>query len=252
MALAVSAHSQTATDLTVSEPEIDPVALEVLEDLAEHLVAAQQFVFEAETNYDTLQDFGAMVEFGASRRILVSRPDRLRLEGQRRDGVETVSVFDGKDIWVHAAAENAYATTAQPGDIDESVEFAVATLRMKAPLADLISPDFYESVTSELTRALYLGEAMVAGVRCDHLLLSNDYADFQMWIATGNEPLPRRIVISYREEEGRPQFRAQFLEWDLSPDNVEAQLQFTPPEGAERIRFYLDAPVEDSTAGDES
>jgi hypothetical protein len=244
MTVAVAARAQTPTEEIAGEPEIDPAALQVLERLAKHLGDAQQFAFVTEANYDTVQESGAKVEFGASRRTLVSRPDRLRLEARRRDGFEAVSVFDGKAIWVHDPAENAYATIEQPGDIDAAVDFAVTTLRMKAPLADLISPAFYDNVTGELTRALYLGETVVAGVPCEHLLLSNDYADFQMWVAAGAEPLPRRIVITYREEQVQPQFRAQFLKWEMSPTNVEAQLQFTPPEGAERIRFYVDAPTE--------
>jgi hypothetical protein len=249
---ATAVFAQETGDPSRADTEIDPEALEVLRDLADHLGAAQQFAFEAETSYDSVQESGAKVEFGASRRILVSRPNRLRLEGQRRDGTEAVSVFDGMAIWVHSAAAQAYATIEQPGDLDEAVDFANGTLRMKAPLADLISPEFYDQVTGELTRAYYLGKTVVAGVPCEHLLLSNDYADFQLWIASGTEPLPRRIVITYREEPGQPQFRAQFLKWDMSPANVEAQLQFNPPEGAERIRFYIDVSPEDLAAEDEA
>jgi hypothetical protein len=144
---ATAVFAQETGDPSRADTEIDPEALEVLRDLADHLGAAQQFAFEAETSYDSVQESGAKVEFGASRRILVSRPNRLRLEGQRRDGTEAVSVFDGMAIWVHSAAAQAYATIEQPGDLDEAVDFANGTLRMKAPLADLISPEFYDQVS---------------------------------------------------------------------------------------------------------
>jgi len=249
LALAVMIASGAARAApATTDAEIDPEALAVLRGLADHLAAAQQFAFEAETSYDAVQESGVTVEFGASRRALVSRPNRLRLEGQRREGAKAVTIFDGEAIWVHSPAAEAYATVEQPEGMDDAIDFAVGTLRMKAPLVDLISPQFYETVMGELTRAFYLGETVVAGVPCEHVLLSNEYTDFQLWIATGEEPLPRRIVITYREEPGEPQFRAQFLDWDMAPANVEAQLKFTPPDGAERIRFYIDGRPEDLEA----
>jgi hypothetical protein len=239
--IAVAAGAQPAAE-TAGTPEIEPEALGVLKGLADHLTSVAEFGYQVESNYDAVQDFGVKVEFGASRKILISRPDRLRMESSRRDGMEGTVVFDGTDIWVYAPEENVYATTRQPGDLDESLKFAVAQLRMKAPLPGLVSPDFYEIATTGLTRAFHLGVSLVAGVDCDHLLLSNDYADFQMWITTGENPLLRRIVITYREEEGQPQYRAQFLRWNMSPDNVPDLLRFEPPDDAERIRFHIDAP----------
>ena len=109
-------------------------------------------------------------------------------------------------------------------------------------MADLLEPDLYERVTTELTGALDLGEKVVSGVVCDHLLMSNDYADFQLWITTGDRPVLKRIVITYKEEPGEPQYRAQFRDWDMAPENVRARLDFRPPDGAERIRFYVPAP----------
>ena len=53
---------------------------------------------------------------------------------------------------------------------------------------------------------------MISGVMCDHLALRSEKEDVQVWIARGDEPVPRRIVIAYRELEGQPQFWAQFTE----------------------------------------
>ena len=34
-----------------------------------------------------------------------------------------------------------------------------------------------------------------------------------------------------------PQFRAEFSDWNLSPEVTDSMLAFTPPEGAEKIAF---------------
>jgi len=44
-------------------------------------------------------------------------------------------------------------------------------------------------------------------------------------------------VITYEHEEGRPQFRARFDGWDLSPKASDGVFAFEPPKGAERIAF---------------
>ncbi len=87
---------------------------------------------------------------------------------------------------------------------------------------------------------------MISDVLCDHLALRGEKEDVQVWIARGDEPVPRRIVISYREMEGRPQFCAQFIEWDFSPDLSDTTFTFSPPEGAKRIHFFIDMPGEES------
>lgn len=236
------AASAATTDVAEAA-DIDPEALEIFKGMADHLEAADQFAYQAEYSYDAVQESGLKVEFGASRKILVSKPDRMRAESQRRDGLRAIIVFDGKKMWLHEPDENVYATADQPGHLDESIEFIVTGLRMKAPLADLIETGLYEKVTPTLTRALYLGETVVTGVDCEHLLMSNDYADFQMWITSGDQPVLKRIVITYREEPGQPQFRAHFLNWDMSPGDTQGKFEFTPPEDAERIRIYVPAPV---------
>ena len=57
---------------------------------------------------------------------------------------------------------------------------------------------------------------------CDHIAARTATVDFQVWVAEGERPLPRRVVITYLEEEGQPQFRAQFSDWNLTPEVPES------------------------------
>jgi len=87
---------------------------------------------------------------------------------------------------------------------------------------------------------------MIAGVSCDHLALRGEVEDLQVWITRGDEPVPRRIVITHREIDGQPRFWAQFIEWDLSPGLADTTFTFSPPEGAKRVDFFADMPTEES------
>ena len=248
--LAFAAHGQENRVDTSDLDELDPVVLGILKDAADYLTSTDTFAFRGETAFDAIQDDGTKVEFGGSSRVLIARPDRLRLETQKRDGTKRLMVFDGDNMWAYSKEHNVYATTTQPGDIDESLDFSIAVLRMKAPLADLVSPRFYQTMTDGLVGAIYVDQSVVAGVKSHHLLISNDYVDVQLWVAQGDKPLIQRIVITYREEEGQPQYRAHFLDWDMSPGNVDEAVRFSPPEDAERIRFHI--PASGSDQGDAS
>jgi hypothetical protein len=72
--------------------------------------------------------------------------------------------------------------------------------------------------------------------------------DFQVWVAQGNEPLPRRIVITYKDENGQRQFWADLSNWNLAPDLSDALFAFTPPNGAERIQFLAEVRSSPATA----
>jgi hypothetical protein len=80
---------------------------------------------------------------------------------------------------------------------------------------------------------------MLTDVPTDHLAVRTRDVDFQIWIAQGKEPLPRRIVIIYKNTRGEPQFRADFSNWNLSAKGVKGPFTFTPPKNAEQIQFIV-------------
>ena len=145
---------------------------------------------------------------------------------------------------VYGAIEDNYVydATRQPGDIDSSLEFLAKQVAIPRQLRNFFSNDLTASLGSAVKSGYYDGKSKISGVMCDHLALRGEKEDVQVWIARGDEPVPRRIVISYREIEGQPQFWAQFIEWDFSPDLSDTTFTFSPPEGAKRIRIFSDVP----------
>ena len=72
------------------------------------------------------------------RTLTLSRPDRLRMEGQRSDGAKTLTIFTGKEIVLIDETSNVYATTPQPGSLDATIVHFVRDLGMRLPLAALL------------------------------------------------------------------------------------------------------------------
>ena len=58
--------------------------------------------------------------------------------------------------------------------------------------------------------------------------------DWQIWIQLGDYPLPRKLVITTKTDEARPQHTSVFT-WDLAPSYNDAAFTFVPPAGALRV-----------------
>ena len=212
-------------------------AMGLLEEMFDQLERLTRFGFVAQTGYDALQETGQKLEFGGRRRFLVRRPDRMRVEATRRDGERATLFFDGRRISMDLPLHDAYATVDKQGSLDEAIDYLEEGLDEPVPLLNLAETEMYAELVPRIRYALVVGDATIDGVPCDHLAFQGEEVDFQLWLRQGERPLPMRIVIDYKREPGRPQFRARLSEWDLVPDARDVLFDYTPPDGAERIPF---------------
>lgn len=227
---------------TTEESVLSEDAAKILARMTDFISAAQAFTLVSDTGHEVMHKNGQLIEFGSRLTLTIQRPSQAIGRFDSRDGDSSTTVLDGEAIWVYSAKENIYDTTSQPGDIDASLDFLAKQLGVPRQLRDFFSKDLTASLGGAVQSGYYVGESTISGVTCDHLALRSEKEDVQVWIARGDEPVPRRIVITYREIEGQPQFWAQFTEWDSSPELSDTTFTFFPPEDAKRVRFFLDVP----------
>ena len=214
----------------------------ILMRMGQFLAGAQGFSVSLRTGYDVVQKSGQKIEFDESRTIAMSRPDRLRVEGERSDGAKVQMVFTGKEIIVVDAASNVYATAPQPGGLDETVVHFVRDLGMRLPLAVLLVSRLPAEIENRVRTIDYVEKTDILGTPAHHLAARTDSVDFQFWIADGAQPLPQRVVVTYRDEPGQPQFWAQFSDWNLAPAITEATFAAQVPPGAQKMPFAAQLP----------
>ncbi len=233
MAAPVRAQQTSQTGQNKSEEQ----AMAVVKRMADFLSQAKRFSVTADMGFDAVQDSGQKIEFGETRQIILKRPDLLRVDAVKRDGSKSELIFDGKEITLFYAKENVYATEAKPGTVDEAVAYFVNDLDMRLPLAELLDSNLAKMLPERVSEAAYVEQSSIGGVPCDHIALRGDQVDMQLWVAQGNQPLPQRVVITYKREDGRPQFWANFTKWNLSPKVPDSLFVFNPPTGAAKIAF---------------
>jgi hypothetical protein len=234
-----SAAAQTPALQAVAEPT-EPKA--ILMRMAEFLAKSPRFSMNLRTSYDVVQASGQKIEFGETRKVTVSRPDGLRVEAEHSDGEKHVVLYDGKDITVFNPSRNVYAQVYKPGGIDAAVMYFLKDLNMRLPLAILLVSRFPDELKRRTQSLDYVEGTEIHGVPAHHLAGRTETVDYQVWIAEGAQPLPLRVVLTYKNAEGQPQFQAHFSDWNLSPEVQDSQFAFTPPEGARKISFLAQLP----------
>jgi hypothetical protein len=214
-----------------------PEAHVYLERMARALAEAPLIGVTISADYDVRQKSGEMVTFGERRRVTIARPDRLRVETEQSDGARGLTVFDGKTLAVYSAAHQAFAEVEHPGDLDGALTYYLQDLRMRLPLALMFSAGFPEELQQRLRSVAYVETDALTDVPCVHLAARTDQVDFQVWIPQTGDPLPRRVIITYRHAAGQPQFRADFTDWDLASKPAAGDFRFVAPADAARIPF---------------
>lgn len=206
-----------------------------LEAMASFLARAQRLGVTMDCAYDVQQESGEKIEFGERRTVVLRRPDRARVDVTRRDGSRRGLLFDGTQLAVFDLDQKVYATVSKPGTVDAAFDYFVDDLNMRLPLRELLKSDLPKELGDVVGSARLVGQEQLGDTATDHVAFRGDTADVQLWIPRDGDPLPRRIVISYRLAGGQPQFRADLNAWTLAPDVPDALFTFTPAAGAERI-----------------
>lgn len=224
------------TPARVAVPAVAKQAAALLKETGAYLGSADEFTFHADVTFDHVLPSGQKLQFSAAEDVALKRPDRLYVEW-RGDLGSRFFWYDGKSVTLYDPATPYYASAAAPQDVDRMLEKLVSQLGFSPPLTDFLYSDPTASLRGKIEYGFDLGETNVNGQSCRTLAFVEKSIDWQIWIAGGPQPLPCKIVITYKTEPAEPQFSAVFSDWNFSPridDSV-----FTPevPPGAQKIPF---------------
>jgi hypothetical protein len=236
-AVGVLTLSVTAsTNIWAQTPAVDPAAVQKLKQMTEFLDGLPQFSVQTQSTLEELHVSGHRVDKDLAANVTVKRPNKLR--AARAGGLMDQRFFyDGKTLTLYNPVEKVYASEAAPNTIEGMIDFARETVGILLPAADLLYRNAFPLLMQDVTLAAVVGKTVVGGVECDHLLFSRPDVDFQVWIAEGSQPFPRKYVVT---ETGTPallSITTVFSDWNTAPAVEDAQFTFVPPKDADAIHF---------------
>jgi hypothetical protein len=216
--------------------ETVPDPKEILRQCCDFLKQLSQFSFKAEVANDRVYAGGKKLQFGQEVKAAFRRPDKLRIDGVG-DLESKLLIFDGKALTLYDKDKNHYASIEVAGDMDAALDQAYKDYGLKVGLAELGSAQLCNRAGKDLVNALYVGLHKVQGVPCHHLAFDRKDIHYQVWIEAGDKPVIRKIVVTQKRLPGSPQWTAYLSDWNLAPSLGDDLFTFTPPAGAQKIKF---------------
>jgi hypothetical protein len=213
---------------------VDPEADAVLRGMSEYLSGLAAFRAEVEIENELIDLAGQKLQLSSSGSIALVRSDRLRLT--RRTGIADMEIlFDGSALSLQSRSKQVYARFEQAGTVDDALRRLSGDLGLDVPAADLLYSDVYEGLREGVLTGAYLGWAYVDGAQCHHLAFREEQVDWQLWVRTGDVPLPVKYVITSKWVAGAPQYSARLRSWDTSPEIPAETFEFQAAEGAKQV-----------------
>lgn len=216
--------------------EIDPGADTNLRRMCDTLDRLKAFSFRVDAVMDGLVDTGQLAQFHRSSSVTMVRPDRLHVETVSDDGTWSVW-YRGRELAILDRDSNAYATETVPGRIDQMLDYMADEYDVVMPMADLLIGKTYDSLLANVEVGRYLGLHSVGDTPCHHLLFRQEDLDWQIWIDAGDQPFPRKLVLTYQDEPDQPQYVAVLSDWKPEPSISDEIFAFSPPENATRVQL---------------
>lgn len=232
----LASSAKSAEKAPARPPIVDPRADEVLRAMSDHLADAKQFSFRADIDYDQVLPTGQKVQFAAIEDVAVQRPNRAYVEYQGDLGAKRMW-YDGKQLTVLDGAEKVYATTPVPGKLDAALAKMEDDHGFSPPLAELLFDDPYTALKENVVFGLYMGLHDVDGKRCHHLAFVNQEVDWQIWVEDGTDAVPCKVVVTYKQLPGSPQFAAVLSDWRTDERLAETIFKPLIPDGVRKIDF---------------
>ncbi|PVX60002.1 DUF2092 domain-containing protein [Paraburkholderia unamae] len=231
----VGAQTASAPAASSEAVAVDPAAVDALHKMGTALQSLKRFSVTTQLTGERVLEDGQKLQHTATAVLDVDRPNRIRaIMTSARSHREIV--FDGKNVTLYTPAQKYYATTAFTGNIQALIDKLGERYGVEVPLADLFVWGTPQAPNDQFESAMFAGQDYVGYDLCDHYAFRQKNVDWQIWITTGEQPLPRKIVITRRDDDARPQ-SVSVIDWTLHPDFKDTIFTFKPPSGAKKIDF---------------
>lgn len=229
----------------VEAPTRDPAALKALTEMGQFIQKQKRFSIDVDSTMDRVLDTGQLIQFAHQTRILVERPNLLRIKTTGSTGLNKEVFYDGKTFTIFDAQRNFYAIAPAPNSIEQLLTTLDSRYQIQLPLTDLFHWGKDRSALDSIEEALVIGEETINGKTTNHYAFRQGKLDWQIWIEKGKTPVPVKLMIVNRADEARPQYIASlnFKTLNIFEDNT---FRFIPPQGARQITL-LESQTSSST-----
>lgn len=245
LALGVSAGAQ---DAPVKAELNRQQAIEIVKRMATFVGSEKDITLAYDSELEVVTPQMEKLQFNSSGKASLSRPDKFR--ASRTGGYANVElIYDAKSLTVFDKDADSYAVEPATGSIDSVVERLRNEWMQDLPAADLLTTDSFDALMADVIEAKYIGPAVVGGVDCEHVAFRNHDTDWQLWVESGERPIPCKMVITSKTVGGAPQYSVQVTDWQSGQAFPADTFTFAPPSGAKKVELKALANIDELPSG---
>ena len=227
--------SAAAASPAAAQNLVDPAAVQALKSMGAYLQSLKRYEVSLDHSGERVLQDGQKLMHSASAEIDVAQPNRIKASTSTASSRRVLN-FDGKKVSLLFPDTNYYSSVDFNGTVGELVEKLRTGYGIDFPAADLFTWGTPAAPFDNLQSAMNAGQAVVGGTLCDQYAFRQPGIDWQIWLSTGANPLPMKLVVTSLEDDARPQSVTEF-HWNLKPTFQDSAFTFVPPAGAKAINM---------------
>ena len=233
-AAALALAAGLAAGPALAQGGLNKDADEILRSMSTFLGETKAWSVAADIGNEVITKEGEKLQMSSYATVVLQRPAGFYFHRQGRFA-DVEAFFDGKTVSLFGKGLNTYVQKAVAGTTDDAFNMITSEIGVDLPGVDLLVSDPYAVLSSGVTSSGYHGTDYVQGVECHHLSFREDDVDWQLWVKTGDEPLPMKYVITTKWLTGAPQYSVQLSNWNLKPAIAADRFTFAVPKGATKL-----------------
>jgi len=214
--------------------QLDQQADRTLRAMSDYMAKLPQWSADYDTDVEYVMRTGEKIQLAASGNVEVKRPGSLHVV--RRGGIADLEMFfNGKTFTIFGRGANTYAEKAIDGTIDQAIDTLRSDTGLELSGADLMASNVYAGLMNEVESSTYWGTTFVRGIECHYLTFRARGVDWQIWIQTGDKPLPMKYVITSKWMTGSPHYSISLWNWNTDRLIADNRFVFAPPSGVRKL-----------------
>jgi len=223
------------SSLRPAAPDIDPMALEQINRMRSAMERIGTYRMTIATLEDEALASGQLVQVGQTAVIQVDRPEHLSIAAENDSGAKWAAWLVGEKLVLFDRTKELYTRLDLTPPLDQALNELGERYGLELPFLDIISSLRRASLLDHVQTGLYLGLETVAGQACHHLLFRQAVVDWQMWIDQADPALPRKLLLTFKEESNQPTYQTTVTAWDMAPDFKDSAWEPKLPKKAREV-----------------
>jgi len=212
-----------------------PDPFETFKTMTDYLEDLDEFAFSTRSESDQVLESGETVQVSSRRTVSLDRDNDKLAVTVETDGEKMHALYDGNTFTFFSRSQNLYVQLDMPDSVDDALSTLATDYGFAPPLADMLYSEIYDSMISRTLTGQYVGLHQVNMEDCHHLAFTETGIDWEIWINAGDEPIPEKFSITYKNQPGSPRFTATLVRWEDTPAPLAFELN--TPSDAQKVEI---------------